>query len=607
MSKLSHLRRQLRVLRFGRRLYRWGAAWSSVVAIALAALLILFAIDVVFEVGVGPRVVLLLIAGAAVLGAFIKLAWPWLFQRENDLEMALLVERRLGRPGRSDLAAALQFESPVAAAWGSSQLEQAVIERVSQETRHVNVFAGSSLQPLIRRVAGLAVLVVVALAVVVIWPRHVPVFFQRLALGEQHYPSRTVIHTVHINGREVLAADARLARPHPARCAEGEPLRIVVAVRGIAPESGEVEVVSRAARQRRTLRLRQVDPQDAASNPVLREVFSSSAEHPSDETVFYLAELDRLMEPLRYQIFLGDAWTDPASIDMAPLPAVEPKFTVTAPDYAQAADPSAATAAGSRQLSVLEGSRIDLEVTCVNEKALDEVVLAITRDGKTERFPLQPASGEKLQWRLAGKSPLSRVTQEFRYVIDVRDIDGLQPTTPLAGLVRIKPDRAPHVTARLVTRVVLPTATPVVNLDLSDDYGVERPTLELKITRENGSQETRTLTELPLQAYNAEGRLASQAVEFPLKGEQLPWRGGCRVNLAPLNLAKGDRVSAVFVVTDYRGSHAERASQAASQPLEWEVSDEAGVYRAALEADQQALEDITEAADLQQQLLRSNE
>jgi hypothetical protein len=174
----------------------------------------------------------------------------------------------------------------------------------------------------------------------------------------------------------------------------------------------------------------------------------------------------------------------------------------------------------------------------------------------------------------------------------------------MAGVVRIKPDRPPRIAARLVTRVVLPTAAPVVNLDLSDDYGVQRPTLELKITREDGSQETRTVGDLQLQVYNEQGRLTPETVDFPLTGDVLPWRGGARIQLKSLDLEKGDRVSAVFVVNDYRGQNASRAVQAASQPLELEVSDEAGVYRAALEADKQALENITEAADLQQQFLR---
>jgi hypothetical protein len=257
---------------------------------------------------------------------------------------------------------------------------------------------------------------------------------------------------------------------------------------------------------------------------------------------------------------------------------------------------------------MLEGSRVDLVVSCVNRKPLAEVTLTITRSGKAERFPLRPVDDQRIRWRLEGSDhPLARVAEELRYEIEVRDQDDLQPAAPLTGVVRMRPDRPPRITTRMVTRVVLPTAAPVINLDLADDYGVHRPTLELKIARENGSQETRTLNDLTLHGYNADGRLASPAVPFPLTGDGLPWRGGCRVDLAPLNLQKGDRVSVVFVVADYRGQNTSREIQAASQPLELEVSDEAGVYRAALESDKQALEDITEAADLQQQLLKSND
>ncbi len=609
MPKLTHLRSQLRLLRWGRRFYRWGAAWASVLAIVLAVLLILFAVDVAFEVGLAPRVVLLALAGAALMFAFWRLALPWLFVRENDLEMALLVERRMGRPGRSDLAAALQFESPVAVAWGSPQLEEAVIDRVGNETRHVNVFAGASSAPLVRRVAAFLVIGAAAVAVMLMWPDHVSVFFNRMALGGQHYPTQTVLHTVHVNGRPVLSAERRLAAPKQARCAEGQPLWIAVVAHGMLPAQGEVDVASVATGQRRTLPLARVSAQGLKgdADPALRQTIDALLAESGEEAAIYLAELDRLMEPLSYQLFLGDAWTDPAEIVMVPLPAIEPKISVIAPDYAQSSDPAPAVPPGARQLSVLEGSRIDLVVTCVNDKPLAEVTLAVTRGGATQRHPLEPADDQKFTWRLpSGDGPLSQITEEFRYEVEVIDEDGLRPAAPIGGVVRIKPDRPPRIAARVVTRVVLPTAAPVINLDLSDDYGVRRPTLELKITRESGEQETRTLNELTLQGYNEAGRIGSEAVAFPLTGEGLPWRGGCRINLTPLNLQKGDRVSAVFVVTDYRGETAAREAQAASQPLELEVSDEAGVYRAALEADRQALEDITEAADLQQQLLRGN-
>lgn len=607
MSKLGHLRSQLRLLRWGRRFYRWGAAWSSVLTIVLTTLLVLLALDVTFELAIGPRIVLLTLAGVTLLVAFWRLALPWLFVRESDLQMALLVEGRLGYPGRSDLAAALQFESPAAAMWGSPQLEQAVIDRVGRETQHVNVFAGASPAPLVQRVATFLVVAAVAVAVLAIWPDHVAVFFNRMALGEQHYPTRTVLHAIHVNGRPVLE-DSRQAAPAPARCAEGQPLWIAVIARGVLPAAGEAEVASAATGHRRTLPLTRLSPQHrkADADPVLRQMVDALLDEHGDEAAVYLAELDRLMEPLQYQLFLGDAWTDPAEIQMVPLPTVELKLSVVAPSYAQSDDPAAAIPPGARQVSVLEGSRIDLQVTCVN-KPLSEVALAVTRGGATERFPLEPVDDQKLAWRLvSNEGPLSQITEEFRYEIEVTDEDGLRPAAPLVGVVRIRPDRPPRIAARVVTRVVLPTATPVVNLDLTDDYGVQRPTLELKITRQDGRQETHTLKDLTFQGYNENGRLMSDPVAFPLTGEGLPWRGGCRINLTPLRLRKGDRVSAVFVVSDYRGEAATREAQAASQPLELEVSDEAGVYRAALEADRQALEDITQAADLQQQLLKDD-
>jgi hypothetical protein len=365
-------------------------------------------------------------------------------------------------------------------------------------------------------------------------------------------------------------------------------------------------VQSKSVGQRRKLSLRRFGetPEAAEMDPSLRDLLASLQDE-DNEGAIYLAELDRLMEPLEYQVFLGDAWTDAAEIVMVPLPAIEPKITVTPPDYAHSSEESGVVA-GARQLSVLEGSRIDLEVACVNGKPLEEAVLVATRGGKSERFPLVPAGDDRLRWRLDDDaSPLAHVSEETRYTIDVRDEDGLGPPSPISGVIRIRPDRPPRIAARMVTRVVLPSAAPVVNLDLADDYGVRSPTLELKITRADGAQETRTLNELALQGYNDEGRLTAESVAFPLTAAGLPWRGGCRVDLAPLNLEKGDRVSATFVVVDYRGQNASREVQAASQPLELEVSDEAGVYRAALEADKQALEDITQAADLQQELLKS--
>src|SRR5690606_16645542 len=79
----------------------------------------------------------------------------------------------------------------------------------------------------------------------------------------------------------------------------------------------------------------------------------------ADQAALFRARLDRLVEPVRYQLYLGDAWTDPAAVEVIPAPAVELQLTATPPAYAKAAVTTARDS-GSRQMSALEGSRIDV-------------------------------------------------------------------------------------------------------------------------------------------------------------------------------------------------------------------------------------------------------
>ena len=77
----------------------------------------------------------------------------------------------------------------------------------------------------------------------------------------------------------------------------------------------------------------------------------------------------QLVDTLDFQIYLGDAWTDPSRLEVIPLPNVQPKLTVSPPAYARAVASKAADEGtpGVRQLSVLEGSRVDLEIQCLNK------------------------------------------------------------------------------------------------------------------------------------------------------------------------------------------------------------------------------------------------
>ena len=77
-----------------------------------------------------------------------------------------------------------------------------------------------------------------------------------------------------------------------------------------------------------------------------------------------------------------------------------------------------------------------------------------------------------------------------------------------------------------------------------------------------------------------------------LRGAELPLNGSKPIDLAPLKLEKGDRLTMVLEVTDHRGELAGMSFR--SEPLSLDVSDEAGVLSAVLEADQRAEERLTE-------------
>ena len=194
-SHLHPLRDRLAGLRRRRQRFRWATAASAMVIAVLWALAGIFALDWCFQrnIDLWQRLILLVLAATGVFWAFVRFARPWLGKREDDTEMALLVQRQAGID--SDLVAALQFESGDAAKWGSKQLQTAVIDRVAARSRRtIDVMTALPRQPLARR---LKVLIATAGRVGpargFFAPQFVAIFFQRLAFGSQHYPAQTEV------------------------------------------------------------------------------------------------------------------------------------------------------------------------------------------------------------------------------------------------------------------------------------------------------------------------------------------------------------------------------------------------------------------------------
>ncbi len=665
MTKLTTLRAQLASLRRARALVRGGTAWSTMVTAALWTLVAVFIFDVAFQFGIPERVVLILIGAGVVAWAGHRFTRPLLGVKETDEDIALMVERQ--QQLDSDLVAALQFEKPEAAKWGSVQLETAVIDYVADVGRGINVFDGFSKEQMIRRGTILGLTAAVMLVAAAIFPGYALAFANRLFLGGMHYPTNTQIAHVLVNHREVLSAGEHGSRPEDAKCAQGRPISFLIQVqqtKGALPEKGralitsigpsraktEVELkalthdqrLARLKQGEEKLRQAALNPETDISQPWRDEVLSlvafdaphaleginSAKDAPainaaagvvgeaiknwqnttanSDApTAIYEGELERLADGVKYKLFLGDAWTDPARIAMIPLPIVERKLTPLPPTYARTAKDTQPTSAP--QISVLEGSQVNVAVECKNEKSLSAVWLVTKVDGKAKRFELAKQDNAGRLWQLTmasgEKNPFARITEELKYEIQATDADGLSLEAPLRGVIRIRPDRSPSGAAEVVHKVVLPAAEPVVHYRATDDYGIAQLKLLVEVERHQNEKAVSSTAGIDQSSTQPAPLVAAERSEVPilpkgttLASAKLPAAGQYKLQLGKLpfspKLAKGDRIKIVLEVVDYRGE--QPGVSYYSDPLVLEISDESGVLAAISEADERSEQRLTD-------------
>jgi hypothetical protein len=540
MTRLALLQSRLSRLRRRRRALAWGTGWSGL-GLALGGTLALsFLLDWTLEMQRTQRLLWFALSAGFLVWAFRRFTLPHLGRRETELDMALRVQAQEGID--SDLVAGLQFELRGEESWGSAELQEAVIERVAAMEEEIDVFRGLSARPLLARAAPLAVVWVALAGSGLLFPDHARVFLDRLLLGSRHYPSRTVIEELTLNGKRVeLGRPAERAAAGP----YGRPLRFQVRCSGALPRKGEAALSSLAGGGRTAVELK-----------------------PGAAPGTYLGELPRLIEPLTYQLRIGDAWTEPARVEVLALPAVNLTLEATPPDYARSRSPAAAPASGARQLSVIEGSRVKLGLVSQG-KRLERAAATL---GAARELPLKAEDAEGRGWLLEPEGTvLERLTEPLGFSIQVVDEDGLELETPLEGSIRIQPDRPPRVTAAVITPYVLPGARPRISYGAVDDYGIARLVLRRQVTRAAGATEEGVETILDLAA-GAE----PQAV----------LRGAYALELSPLSLLKGDQLTITLEAIDFRGTVPGKSSL--SEPLLLHVTDERGVLAAMVESDERS-------------------
>ena len=542
MSKLAILRSRLSSLRQRRAAVRWGNAWSALATALLWILVADFIVDLTLEMSRPQRFVTLLFIAGALWWVFQRFTKPFLGQRESELDIALLVEKQ--QEIDTDLVAALQFESPEAKKWGSATLEQAVIDYVADFGQGLNVFKGFDATQLRRRAITCGVTFLVIFLAAAIYPRYAGTFFNRLLLGSRHYPTRTTIEQILVNGQPV-DVDGRTAT---LKFPFGHPLKLEVVAGGEIPSQGLAKLTTLAQRTRTSLKL-----EPRGSVQAGKQTFS--------------AEQPRLVDSINYQLYLGDAWTDPVTLRVIPLPIVTLDLEAVPPPYAARIEQALAEKSGSRQIAVIEGSRVDLKLICAN-KPLESATVTVEK----QVIPLISTDPENKVWILPKtQSPFTQVTTPLRYQVQVKDRDGLSLEQPIVGFVRMKSDRPPRILAGIISKRILPGAKPKISFGATDDYGIAKVRVLQEVLRVNGDME----------------RSTADVETVPVSQQpQTSYKGRYTADFQKLKLAKGDQLKLTLEAIDYRGNL--EGKPATSEPLVLEVTDVQGFLAGMVETDEQS-------------------
>jgi len=557
MTQLAPLRTRLNALRLARRAVRWGSALSQLVVALVAGWFVAYLLDRGLNLSWPGRVVVL----AAWLMAIGWFAWrhmlPQMLDTESLEQLALAVEHRQGID--SDLVAALQFDAAPVGAWGSPRLSSAVVEYVAEFSPSLNVFEGFSWRPLPRRLIVAAIAALVAFALCVRHPDHAAAFWNRFWLGTAHYPTRTVIAKLAINGQQVPVYHAEPVR---LRMAQGQPLQLQAEWSGEPPDAGAVRVHGLRTGSNATWTLK---PGLAESRASIGEARRS--EKPGLVSSAFHLEPQSLTEDVRLRVQLGDAVADAVEINVVPLPVVELRWMATSPRPRGTSD-ELAIPPGARQFAVRAGTQVSLRLECLN-KSLKSAELVLPEG----TVPL--AQESPTEWTSPAGTALDHVLEPLTYEIQIIDEDGLSPEPRVTGQIRLRPDRPPRVAAAVISKKVLPTAKPRIAFGAADDYGIKQVSMTIEIIPPEGAprRDERVI-------WTATGK----------RGAQTTVREEAVLNLSPYQLAKGDLVRVTLEADDDRGPAPSQHGQ--SEPLTFEITDRNGILSSLMETDQQSAKQL---------------
>ena len=481
MQQLTFLRRGLKKAQRYRSVARIGRACAWWFSFLAWSFLILFAVDVLTEMGNVERFVLL-VAAAAILGwQGWKMVVPAVVNREDLILVATKIQRHHDIP--SDLVASLQFTDTQRNQYGSEKLRGLVVETSSLMSEKLDYLAGFSRPELWRSFAVALISLAVVLTPAITSPAHFQTFLNRLLLQDARYPRTTDILDVRIEGDSVV---------------HGRPVTFVVSVdvKKVVPAKGTLEISN-----------------ESGSVSVLDLL---PGESPGEFTV----TLERAIEDFSAVAYLGDDQSVPQFISVLQVPHPVVHMNVITPPYA--ADAFNNQGAGSRNRRVLQGS--DVIPYVESDKPLKSATLTIGE----ESYSLIPADGK---WKMPTQNhPLMNIQSTTRYQVDVVDEDDISPARRITGILQVRPDRKPRIVAATVINLVLSNAAPRIKFRAVDDFGLGQVAASITIIR-SGVNEVDASKIIVLHRFSPPLKTVADTIAIELAGFELKIGDAVQVTL----------------------------------------------------------------------------
>ena len=385
------------------------------------------------------------------------------------------------------------------------------------------------LRPYVGAAGGLVLL---WLLIALLLPGYVAAFASRACLTNAPYPTRTRIVEI-LSPAKVIRA--------------GSEVRFSVRLAGELPDQATAEVRASGSRQSATVTLK-------------------PDEH---DMMLYTGTMRVAQEAMTFRIFAGDASTQPQQVEVIPEAQLKLQARIMPPDYADV--PQDKTVTESLRVEALEGSKIELVLTS------DQPLREVSIEAGDQRMAMTPqATDYRLEKTGPPLSPLASSLTLRTHAIDKFGVP-LENTPTMT--ISMRPDREPAVDASAVTRRVLPTATPKIRVEASDDLGLDRLVLRRLVVPVDGE---------PIE-------FRSDLVQ--LRGAQRVYLDTISLAVAEMALSPGDRLEVTIEAIDHRGALV--GASAVSAPIVFEVVDKQMLLEGLLESDQRLDQRLDEVIDTQ--------